>query len=121
MKIKAPLAEMQALLPLPATEKWPLGVWDAPALQHGTLSVLYFAPRGEDFQTAHEQDELYIVLQGTATLRHGDTETHCALGDVLFVPAGVPHRFETFSDNFATWAIFYGPTGGERANPLGTP
>jgi len=32
---------------------------------------------------------------------------------VLFVPARVEHRFEEFSDDFATWVIFWGPKGGE--------
>jgi hypothetical protein len=26
----------------------------------------------------------------------------------------MPHRFEDFTDDFATWVIFYGPEGGER-------
>lgn len=34
-------------------------------------------------------------------------------GDLLFVPAGVVHRFEEFTDDFATWVMFYGPEGGE--------
>lgn len=34
-------------------------------------------------------------------------------GDVLFVPAGVEHRFEDFSDDLAGWVVFYGPEGGE--------
>jgi uncharacterized RmlC-like cupin family protein len=38
----------------------------------------------------------------------------CMSGDVLFVRAGVKHKFENFSDDFATWVIFYGPEGGER-------
>jgi mannose-6-phosphate isomerase-like protein (cupin superfamily) len=36
-------------------------------------------------------------------------------GDVLFVPAGVEHHFENFTDDLATWVIFYGPEGGETA------
>ena len=27
--------------------------------------------------------------------------------------AGVEHRFENFSDDFAVWVFFYGPEGGE--------
>ena len=34
-------------------------------------------------------------------------------GDLLFVPAGVVHRFEEFTDDLAVWVIFYGPEGGE--------
>ena len=37
----------------------------------------------------------------------------CKAGDVLFVPAGMEHRFENFSDDFATWVVFYGKEGGE--------
>jgi hypothetical protein len=33
-------------------------------------------------------------------------------GDFLFVAAGVPHAFETFTDDFKTWVIFFGPKGG---------
>ena len=32
---------------------------------------------------------------------------------LLFVKAGHEHRFENFTDDFATWVIFYGPDGGE--------
>ena len=32
---------------------------------------------------------------------------------VLFVPAGVEHRFDDFSDDFAAWVVFFGPKGGE--------
>lgn len=37
-----------------------------------------------------------------------------APGDFLFVPAGVEHRFEEFTDDLAVWVVFYGPDGGER-------
>ena len=35
-------------------------------------------------------------------------------GDVLFVPAGVPHRFASFSAEFKAWVIFFGPEGGAK-------
>ena len=34
---------------------------------------------------------------------------------MLFVEAGVDHRFVDFSDDFETWVIFWGPDGGEPA------
>ncbi len=37
-------------------------------------------------------------------------------GDILHVPAGVEHRFEEFTDDFATWVVFYGPEGGEETS-----
>jgi mannose-6-phosphate isomerase-like protein (cupin superfamily) len=38
-------------------------------------------------------------------------------GDVLFVPANKAHRFEEFSQDLATWAVFWGPQGGEADRP----
>lgn len=33
--MKFSLSELQKKLPLPATDKWPQGVWDTEALAHG--------------------------------------------------------------------------------------
>ena len=38
-------------------------------------------------------------------------------GDALFVPAGADHHFEGFSEDFATWVVFWGPPGGEARLP----
>jgi uncharacterized RmlC-like cupin family protein len=35
-------------------------------------------------------------------------------GDALFVAAHVPHHFERMSEDFVTWVVFWGPTGGEK-------
>ena len=71
--------------------------------------LLLFAPEGEDRQTPHTQDEFYIVVSGSGTFRRGDETVSFVAGDVLFVPAQTPHRFESFSDDFQTWVIFFGP------------
>jgi|SRR5450432_787821 len=101
-------------LPLPATTRWPQGVWDHKAFSHGSMSVILFTPRGADYQTSHGQDELYVVIKGSGVLlvegiRHAFLE-----GDVLFVPANKTHCFEQFSPDIVTWAIFWGPNGGEE-------
>lgn len=67
----------------------------------------------EDPQTPHDQDEVYIVAAGTGVFLCGDRREPFGPGDALFVPANVTHRFEDFSPDFATWVVFYGPTGGE--------
>ncbi len=102
-----------ARLPLPATATWPQGVRDIEAMAHGSMSVILFAPCDRDHQTSHDQDELYVVIAGHGVLVVGDDRTPFATGDVLFVAAHRVHRFEAFSDDFATWAIFWGPKGGE--------
>jgi len=100
-------------LPLPATTTWPEGVWDKTVFSHGTMSVLVFTPRGRDYQTSHAQDELYIIMKGSGTLVIEDAPFAFAEGDALFVPAGKHHRFADFTPDLITWAIFWGPPGGE--------
>ena len=82
--------------------------------RQGPLSVELFAPRGTDTQTPHLQDELYIVVRGTGEFVNGARRHAFAPGDVMFVPAGVVHRFEHFSDDFQVWVVFCGPEGGHR-------
>ena len=82
---------------------------------HGTLSVEVYQPVGTDVQVPHDRDEVYVVIAGRGTFHNGDTRREFTAGDLLFVAAGVEHRFEDFSDDFSTWVLFYGPQGGEEA------
>jgi mannose-6-phosphate isomerase-like protein (cupin superfamily) len=79
----------------------------------GTLEVEIYRPVGVDRQQPHTKDELYVVIAGTGTFVHAGERTPFRTGDTLFVRAGVPHRFEDFSPDFATWVFFWGPQGGE--------
>jgi mannose-6-phosphate isomerase-like protein (cupin superfamily) len=83
--------------------------------QHGTLSVEVYRPIGVDRQSVHSRDELYVVIAGRGTFLCGDLRLPFAPGDLLFVAAGMTHRFEDFTDDFSTWVVFYGPEGGEKA------
>lgn len=83
------------------------------ALRHGTMSVELFAPRGADTQMPHDQDELYFVNRGSAQFDRDGNLREVVAGDVLFVPAGMKHRFVEFSEDFETWVVFWGPKGGE--------
>ena len=89
-------------------ERW------AVAFTHGTLELGLYAPRGEDPQEPHEQDEVYIVMQGQGAFVVGDERHEFGPGDALFVPAGAVHRFEGFTPDLAVWVVFYGTKGGER-------
>jgi mannose-6-phosphate isomerase-like protein (cupin superfamily) len=115
--LKASLAEWKLQLPLAATTKWAQGVWDIEALRHGSMSAILFTPRGSDYQETHTRDEIYVVVAGSADLflaeKSGEHRLPCITGDVLFVPAGMVHNFERISDDFVTWAVFWGPDGGE--------
>jgi mannose-6-phosphate isomerase-like protein (cupin superfamily) len=110
--------ELLARLPGKVTPQWPEGERFTTAFAHGTMSVEFYAPRGHDPQTPHEQDELYFPVSGSATLRIGSARYPARPGTVHFVPAGVDHRFEEFSPDFATWVVFWGPKGGERPQGL---
>ena len=92
----------------------PEGARSALLMRHGTMTVRYYAPKKTDPQTPHEQDEVYVIASGTGTFVNGPRRVAFRAGDVLFVPAAQIHRFENFSDDFATWVIFYGPEGGEN-------
>jgi hypothetical protein len=56
--VRISLADALSKLPLPATERWPEGVWDTEAFAQGSMSVILFTPRGMDYQSSHRQDEL---------------------------------------------------------------
>ncbi len=42
----------------------------------------------------HPYDETFIVTEGRARFFVGDTTLDAAAGEIVFGPAGVPHRFE---------------------------
>ncbi|MDQ4123606.1 MAG: cupin domain-containing protein [Acidobacteriota bacterium] len=112
--MKLSVADLFKQLPQPPSEKYPEGVPFVAAFRHGTMSIELFAPRGADLQTPHEQDEIYVVVSGSGEFVRNGERINFTTGDLLFVPAGMPHRFENFSANFATWVIFYGAKGGEN-------
>lgn len=82
--------------------------------RHGTFEAGLYAPRGVDDQTPHTRDEAYVVVKGSGFFVCGETRKPFAPGELLFVPAGMVHRFEEFSDDLTVWVIFYGPHGGEH-------
>ncbi len=116
--MKASLADCLERLPLAANEQWPNGYPAAEAMAHGTMMLEVFAPRGEDRQTPHRQDELYIVAGGTSDFVNEGETVSVKAGDALFVRAGAEHRFVGMSEDFVTWVVFWGPEGGEAPAPV---
>lgn len=108
--MKAKVSPAEALEQLLQEQEFPFTV----VMKHGSMTVEYFAPQDVDTQLPHLQDEIYVIIQGHGTLVRDQKRIACKRGDILFVPAGMDHRFETFTDDFATWVIFYGPDGGEK-------
>jgi len=85
--------------------------------QHGTLTVKLYAPRGSDPQSPHTRDEIYVVIRVTGDFICPGECRKFRPHDLLFVPGGMEHRFENFSDDLALWVFFYGPEGGEANIP----
>jgi mannose-6-phosphate isomerase-like protein (cupin superfamily) len=85
----------------------------AEPLARGSMIVKLYSPREHDPQVPHEQDEIYVVMRGSGVFSRGEERCRFRSGDVLFVPAGMTHRFEEFEPGFAAWVVFWGPKGGE--------
>lgn len=103
-------AEAQAGIPGPAGEH------AVSVLRRGTLNVMLslgrFAPRPRP-TTPHAQDEVYVVTRGRGIFFHDGKREPFEAGDLLFVAAGIEHRFEDFTDDLSVWVVFYGPPGGD--------
>ena len=104
---RATVARAMGHLPGPGGERF------ARVLKHGSMEVEVYAPRDTDPQTPHDRDELYVVVRGSGEFVNGPDRHAFGPGDVLFVPAGVEHRFEGFTEDLVVWVVFYGPEGGE--------
>lgn len=85
----------------------------ARVLERPGLEVEIYAPRGIDTQTPHDRDEVYVVISGNGMFRNGERQHSFSAGDLMFVPAGVEHRFVSFSDDLAVWVLFVGTTASD--------
>jgi mannose-6-phosphate isomerase-like protein (cupin superfamily) len=63
-----------------------------------------------DRQQPHEDDEVYVVLEGSGTLDVEGTRVELREGHAVFVPAGAEHRFSGY-EQLSVLVIF------ERAKP----
>jgi len=77
-------------------------------LEFGDLEVEYYQPNKIDKQTPHKRDELYVIAAGSSSFVRENEIYHVETNDVLFVKAGETHKFIDFTDDFATWVVFYG-------------
>lgn len=78
-----------------------------------SMSVgLYVLPAaGVDRQKPHTEDEVYVVMSGTALFTAGDQTRPIQRGDTLFVAAGVTHRFHDISEELRVIVVFAPPEG----------
>ena len=99
---RIPFDEIARTLPLPDGKRSTL------VFERAGVTLELYAPRGTDPQQPHPRDEIYLVARGSGELVSGNERRRFGPNDFLFAPAGVPHRFETFTDDFHVWVIFFG-------------
>ena len=68
-------------------------VHDSPGLEIGVYVLVAPEP---DRQQPHEDDEVYIVLEGTGVLDVEEKRLILGEGNAVFVPAGADHRFSAY-------------------------
>ena len=74
-----------------------------PALRVG----IYALPAGgTDPQQPHAEDEVYYVVEGRAMIRVGDEDRPVAPGSVVYVAAGVEHRFHDIAEDLTILVFF---------------
>lgn len=76
-----------------------------PAMSAG----VYVLPAGgTDPQQPHKEDEMYYVVRGRARFRAGNSEEKVQAGSVIFVAAGVEHRFVEIEEELVV-LVFFAP------------
>ena len=80
----------------------------AEMLKDGNLSVDRFSPYEAEWQQPQIRDVAYMIVQGNGVFICGNKRTSFELGDFLFTPAGMYHRFEQMTDDVVIWLICYG-------------
>jgi mannose-6-phosphate isomerase-like protein (cupin superfamily) len=72
------------------------------------LGVYVLVAPDPDTQSPHEDDEIYIVLEGRGTLEVEGKTSDVSDGDALFVEAGAEHRFTGY-ESLSVLVIFARP------------
>lgn len=80
-------------------------------LRERNMSVgLYALNAGDaDPQGPHAEDDVYVVVSGRAAITVGAETTEVARGSVVYVPAGVQHRFHHISEDLRVLVVFSPP------------
>lgn len=71
-----------------------------------SAGVYALAAGSEDAQTPHLEDELYYVVRGAARFRAADEDRAVGSGSVIFVAAGVEHRFYEIREDLKVLVMF---------------
>jgi mannose-6-phosphate isomerase-like protein (cupin superfamily) len=65
--------------------------------------------REDDPQTPHNEDELYYVVSGRGRMRVAEHDRPVGPGSIIFVAAGVEHRFHSITSDLTVLVVFAPP------------
>ena len=80
-------------------------VHESPGLELGVYVLVAPEP---DRQQPHEDDEIYLVLEGTGALEVEGESVPVEEGTTVFVEAGADHRFTAY-EHLAVFVVFARP------------
>ena len=74
---------------------------------------VYVLPAGgTDPQSPHKEDEMYYVVRGRARMQAGTEDQAVSEGSVIFVAAGIEHRFYDITEELMV-LVFFAPSESE--------
>ena len=79
---------------------------ESPGLELGVYVLVAPEP---DRQQPHDDDEVYVALEGSGTLEVEGERVDVHEGEAVFVPAGAEHRFVGY-EQLAVLVVFERPT-----------
>jgi mannose-6-phosphate isomerase-like protein (cupin superfamily) len=76
---------------------------NVPAVNCG---IYFLAAGSRDMQAPHDDDEIYLVLDGKARMRLGDAERSVGPGSLLYVGATTEHSFFEIEEDMTLLVVF---------------
>ncbi|SDW84813.1 cupin domain-containing protein [Thiocapsa roseopersicina] len=83
-----------------------------------SCSVYHLPAGSRDMASAHEEDELYLVLGGRGRLRVGESEHAVREGTLMYVHAACDHAFFDVEEDLTVLVFFGAPV--RRLNRAGS-
>lgn len=79
-------------------------------LRHPSMSmgIYELAAESVDLQQPHNEDEVYYVVSGRAQIYVGGEDQPVGPGSIVFVAAGVEHRFHSIEEDLSV-LVFFAP------------
>ena len=85
-----------------------LEFFEAPTM---SIGVYELAAGSADPQQPHTEDEVYYVVGGRGQVRIDGEDSEISSGSVVFVGAGVEHRFHSITEDLKLLVVFAPPRG----------